>query len=551
VHPAELASASTRTLGVVRDTGGRNLWRRSIGRPRHVRQRLFRPIALGGRVIFAAALLGTAVVSASSGARASSAVRTVNLLLNPGAEAGAASAHGWDAVTIPGWQIVSGLPTVVRYGTRGFPPSSENSPGAGDHLFAGGAGGTARLVQVVPIRTETRGSGASAISYELCARLGGTATSAASVKVAFVSKSGHVLARARIGPVGGATHGGVEFAERSKTGVLPAGTVAAHVELVLASALADDDGPHAPIVGYDYAVADDLDLSLSVPVARPAPLVPPPAHVPRFAHVFLVYFENQDFAQIVGNTAQAPYLNHLISSGSLLADFFAEEHPSDGNYLAFAGGSTFGIPLTDPLEENPRYTIDARNIGDLVDAAHETWAGFLQSADGPCDDTVHGYYWNDDIPMLYFKDVRERPSYCAAHLLPLQALRPDLRRAASTPSFSWIGPNDCSDMEACGIKAGDEFLEQIASEIFRSPAWTTQRSLLIVTFDEDSYDEQRPAQLVPTLVLGSQDVRRGYVSSARYTHYSLLRTVEAALGLGTLTRNDLYAAPMNDVFTTS
>jgi hypothetical protein len=75
--------------------------------------------------------------------------------------------------------------------------------------------------------------------------------------------------------------------------------------------------------------------------------------------------------------------------------------------------------------------------------------------------------------------------------------------------------------------------------------------MLIVTFDEDSYDKQRPAQLIPTLVIGSQDVRRGYESFVRYTHYSMLRTVEAALGLGTLTQNDRYATPMNDVFTTN
>jgi len=499
------------------------------------------------------ALLGTVVISASSSALASRAVRRTNLLLNPGAAAGAVSVHGWDAVTIPGWQIVSGLPTVVRYGTRGFPPTSDNGQGARDeNLFAGGAGGTSRLVQLVPIRREGRESGSSPIMYELSARLGGTATSSASIRASFLSSSGKVLGSTRIGPVGSTEVGGSEqLVTRSRSGVLPRGTVAAHVELVLASALADDDGPHAPVVGYDRAVADDIDLSVSVPVSPPAPLAPPPVHVPRFAHVFLIYFENQDFARVIGNTAQAPYLNGLISRGSLLANFYSEEHPSDGNYLAFAGGSTFGIPLTDPLEENPRYTIDARNIGDLVDAAHETWAGFLQSADGPCDDTVHGYYWNDDIPMLYFKDVRERPSYCAAHMLPLPALQSDLRRAASTPTFSWIGPNDCSDMEGCGIKAGDELLDHVASEIFRSPAWTTQRSMLIVTFDEDGYDEQRPAQLVPTLILGSRDVHAGDVSSARYTHYSLLRTVEAALGLGTLTRNDLYATPANDVFTTS
>ena len=43
-------------------------------------------------------------------------------------------------------------------------------------------------------------------------------------------------------------------------------------------------------------------------------------------------------------------------------------------------------------------------------------------------------------------------------------------------------------------------------------------------------------------------MRQGYVSHVRYTHYSLLRTIEAALGLGTLTANDRYAEPVNDVF---
>jgi hypothetical protein len=103
-------------------------------------------------------------------------------------------------------------------------------------------------------------------------------------------------------------------------------------------------------------------------------------------------------------------------------------------------------------------------------------------------------------------------------------------------------------MEGCGITAGDTFLAQTLGEILRSPAWTTQRSLVIITFDEDGYDFERPAQLVPTIILGSQDVRQGWVSMTRYTHYSLLRTIEAALGLGTLTDNDLYAQPVNDVF---
>ena len=47
-----------------------------------------------------------------------------NLLLNSRGTAGDTSAQGWDAVTIPGWQVAAGLPTVVRYGTAGFPKTT-------------------------------------------------------------------------------------------------------------------------------------------------------------------------------------------------------------------------------------------------------------------------------------------------------------------------------------------------------------------------------------------------------------------------------------------
>jgi Phosphoesterase family len=163
---------------------------------------------------------------------------------------------------------------------------------------------------------------------------------------------------------------------------------------------------------------------------------------------------------------------------------------------------------------------------------------------------VHVNYWDDDQPMMYFKDVREGPSYCAAHLVPLESLPADLQHASTTtPNFAWIAPDDCFDMEGCGIAAGDGFVRQELGLIMRSPAWRTQRSLAIITFDEDGYDYEHPAQKVATIMIGSRGVRQGYVSTARYTHYSLLRTIEAALGLGTLTENDRYATPTNDVFT--
>jgi YVTN family beta-propeller protein len=470
-----------------------------------------------------------------------------NLLLNPGAQAGAFSAQGWDSVTIPGWQVTSGLPTVVRYGTPGFPRATKRWPAVpGGHLFAGGAGGTARLRQLVRLRSAAGSPLPAGTRYRLTGWLGGTARSQAAVTAVFLSAAGRVLAHRTIGP-SGRDHG---LSRRASAGVLPPGTVSAQVTLTLATTLTNIDGPGAPRVGYDRAVADGLRFSVSARAQRPPPLAPPPAHIPHYQHVFLFYFENQDFGSVIGNTKQAPYLNSLLPRASLLANFFAEEHPSDGNYLALAGGSTFGIPLTDPLEANPRYTIRARNIGDLAGAAHRTWKEYLQSANGPCDDTVHGYFWNDDLPMAYFADVRDRPAYCSAHLAPLQSLDADLATTATTPDFAWVGPDDCTDMEGCGIRAGDKFLAAELGAVMRSPAWRTQRSLAIITFDEDGFDHEHPAQRVATLLLGSAGVRHGYVSHVRYTHYSLLRTIEAALGLGDLTGNDRYAQPVNDVFAT-
>jgi YVTN family beta-propeller protein len=489
------------------------------------------------------AAVAGALAVAGTLAGVAGATTAVNLLRNGGAESGAASLHGWDAVTIPGWNVAAGLPTVVRYGDPQFPA------GRGGQLFAGGAGGTARLAQTVTLARPDGARLPAGSAYALSAELGGTTTSRAGVSVTFLSARGRALGRRSLGPVGGPRRSSATALHaRALSGRLPRGATRARVTLTLGTSLTNFDGPNAPLVGYDRAVADDIGFVILGSHRRPASLRPPALRVPRYDHVFLFYFENQDVHAIVGNRRQAPYFNSLLPRGSELGNFFAEEHPSDANYLALAGGSAFGIPLDDPLEYDSQYTIHAPNIGDLVDAAHETWRAYNESAAGPCDDTVHGYYWDDDLPFLYFADVRQRAAYCASHVLPLESMAPDLASAATTPSFVWVGSNDCDDMEGCGIRAGDRFLKQELGEIMRSPAWRTQRSLAIITWDEDNYDHEHPAQWVPTLVLGSTGVKRGFVSPVRYTHYSLLRTIEGALGLGHLTANDLYAQPVNDIF---
>jgi hypothetical protein len=71
---------------------------------------------------------------------------------------------------------------------------------------------------------------------------------------------------------------------------------------------------------------------------------------------------------------------------------------------------------------------------------------------------VHGYYWNDDQPMMY-------------HVVPLEELSSDRANPATTPNFAWVAPDDCADMEGCGIAAGDEFLKTELTAITNSPAF--------------------------------------------------------------------------------
>lgn len=115
----------------------------------------------------------------------------------------------------------------------------------------------------------------------------------------------------------------------------------------------------------------------------------------------------------------------------------------------------------------------------------------------------------------------------------------------------WFAADGCNDMEGCGITAGDNYLKATLPTIFNSPAWTQQRSLLVLTWDEGATKAFGPGypNRVPTILVGSQNsVKTGYQSSQRTDQYGLLRTVDNALGLTPLTNNDRYAATVNDTW---
>jgi hypothetical protein len=273
--------------------------------------------------------------------------------------------------------------------------------------------------------------------------------------------------------------------------------------------------------------------------------------VPQFDHVFIVMMENTDYGQIIGDTANAPYVNSLLSQGASLRNFQANYHPSDENYLAVAAGDTF----VKGAQYFPKLKLHVAHIGDRLEAVGKSWKSYEQGMGTPCNTSLKydKDYEPDEAPFVLFANVIDNTPRCRAHLVDIKELDADLAKAETTPAFAWIAADDYFDGEAPGdgspksLRVQDRWLKETLTPMFASPAWKTQRSLLILTWDESSAQTNNH---IATIVFGSQGlVKAGATSDIHYDHYSTARTMEAALGLKPLTANDEYAQPMNDIFT--
>jgi acid phosphatase len=295
-----------------------------------------------------------------------------------------------------------------------------------------------------------------------------------------------------------------------------------------------------------FAVLTLLSACSAAPVPnRPVTSVPTGIRSPSsgpgdLAHVVIIVDENKPATSILGNPA-APYLNALAHRFASATNYAAISHPSLPNYLALTSGTTAGIS-SDCNPPGGRCSAGVRNITDEVTAADRGWRMYAEGMPAPCALTNSGQYAVKHVPFLYYPVVRGDLAYCADHVVPYARFAADLATTTSLPAYSFISPNLCDDMHSCSIATGDAWLARNVPRILSSPAFTQQRSLLVVVFDEgDSANN-----VVPCIFAGPA-ARRGYTTAAAFTHYSLLRTIEIELGLGTLTSNDSAARPMTQL----
>jgi hypothetical protein len=262
--------------------------------------------------------------------------------------------------------------------------------------------------------------------------------------------------------------------------------------------------------------------------------------VPRYAHIFLIVDENKSYERIV-NGQDAPVIAALAKQYGTATQFSAEAHPSEPNYVAIVGGSTFGIADDAPFSSSG-HTIDAPNLSTQLQSSRLTWKGYYESLPEPGSLTIgSGLYASKHSGFLNFRSVQQDPKR-GEHLVDFLQMEKDLQ-SGDIPNFALIVPNLCNDMHgAIGggpfdcwtarglIRRGDNEIKTLVDDIMASSAWRSgANAAIVITFDEGDSGEAGGGH-IPTIVVTNHGPRHT-TDPTPYSHYSLLRTIEDAFGI--------------------
>src|SRR5690349_11307924 len=235
------------------------------------------------------------------------------------------------------------------------------------------------------------------------------------------------------------------------------------------------------------ALAAVLVAGTSATAAAPA------AAVPHYDHIFLIVEENHGFADVIGNPA-APNLNALARRFGLATNYFGVSHPSEPNYVAMLGGSTFGV-----ADDNPYYlnTVDRPSLISQLDHAGLTWKAYLQGLPHPgyqgicypanCNGAPDKdpLYVSKHNPIPNFSTARNAEDW--SRQVPVEQLGTDLRHG-TVPAFSLVIPDECHDQHGDPpycidsgtpgdpqdqrlVATGDRYLGQLVATITGAGFW--------------------------------------------------------------------------------
>lgn len=301
------------------------------------------------------------------------------------------------------------------------------------------------------------------------------------------------------------------------------------------------------------------------------------APLPQPDHIVIVIFENKSYARIIGNP-EAPNINALAAKGAnflnapndpsgLTSGSHGLRHPSQPNYLELFSGDNQGVvqdgrPGTPAEPLSPSLPFGTPNLGASLRRAGFSFVTYSESL--PYVGFNGDHYTNDPSKTQYERKHNPAVNWQANDAPMHNHLPPSLNQPFSAfpataagyallPTVSIVVPNQQNDMHDGAIAQGDAWLKRNILDGYYQWA-RTHNSMLILTFDEDNFDDpSRPqpsntTNQVATIFAGPMvkpgvyfetninppDVRPpdGFITptGTAMNHYNVLRTIENMYG---------------------
>jgi phosphatidylinositol-3-phosphatase len=261
--------------------------------------------------------------------------------------------------------------------------------------------------------------------------------------------------------------------------------------------------------------------------------------VPTFSHVILIMEENHSYSSVIGSSSM-PYLNSLAQQYGLATAYFANTHPSIGNYFELTTGQ---IITNDDAFTG---TVSVDNVVRHLLAAGKTWKSYAENLPsvGYTGGDVYPYAKHHN-PFTYLTDVVNSQNQLQ-NLVPFTEFATDLQND-QLPDYSYIVPNMLDDAHDGTLNQADAWLQANIAPLIASPIFQNN-GLLVIVFDESfDSDTQHGGGQVPMLVI-SPLAKKGYQSTTFYQHQNTCELLLQGLGLTSFPGACQGATQMNEFF---
>lgn len=219
--------------------------------------------------------------------------------------------------------------------------------------------------------------------------------------------------------------------------------------------------------------------------------------------VLTIVEENHSLSQTL---AGMPYLKSLGGKYAYGTSFDAIRHPSLPNYIAIAGGSTFGVTTDKEPIPSPNVGNAPSVFGQAISHG-KTATSYEESMTGSCSPTSGGGYAPKHNPWVYFGAEK---TLCKIGDVSAAGFLADAK-ANRLPNAGMLVPNQANDAHNGTLAAADNWLKARLPTVFASSDFTSGRLTVIVTFDEDG--RNTPTNRILTVVMNATMTKHGAVAT--------------------------------------